>query len=86
MLRKLVSPPLAGTSRASSMVKPAGRSMKPWSVCHLSSPSPASPLATPPSTTLEITLISGNSTSVIEAVRVCASGGSISPKVRPNAT
>ena len=59
--------------------------MKPWSVCQRSSPSPASPLATPPSTMFEITLISGKSGAVISAVRVCASGGTISPSRRPSA-
>ncbi len=82
MLAKLVSPPAAGTARASSMLSATGRSMKPWSVCQRSSPSPASPLAMPSSIRLEMMLISGKPGTVISAVRVCASGGSISPKRR----
>ena len=59
--------------------------MKPWSVCQRSSPSPASPLATPSSMKFEMMLISGKPGAVISAVRVCASGGSISPKRRASA-
>ena len=82
MLAKLVSPPASGSARASSMLSATGRSMKPWSVCQRSSPSPASPLATPSSTRFEMMLISGKPGTVIAAVRVWASGGSIAPKRR----
>src|SRR5262249_50704172 len=81
---KYVLPPLGGTSSACSIPALGGTSMYVMSACHTASPSPRLPIGLPFSTTLEMTLISGNSL-LNGSPYGFGPGGSSSPKYLLNA-